>query len=137
MMIKNITPGVLFICDANNLRLLPGQEAEIERLTRQMKMCLRKGFLSWVEESKEEPWNLKTLPLEEAPVKEETNPELTIIESNPEPTDLEIYKKSKDALTLIAAESNPDLLQKWLVAESRSTIKKAIENKLTLVGTES
>lgn len=98
--IKSMSPGVLIISDAN-LRLMAGEIAEVERVTRQMESAINLGLLKRVE-----------------------------TEASAE-SDLEDLSKlsAADAIAKVNAETDPDKLRRYQLTEKRRSVLDVMRNR--------
>jgi hypothetical protein len=111
--LKNVRPGVLVIADAK-LRLAPGREFETETPTPHMERALSSGKLVRVERNE--------VPLPEP-------------ESSPGPLagDDLAGMPAAEAISLVAAEADPEKLKALLGGEKRKSVMEALKKRLVEV----
>ena len=108
--IKNIRPGILVIPDAE-LKLMPGQVVEVERLTKQIQAALKNGRLAMVDKPKQPP----------APQPEP--------EQDAEPVDLSKLSAT-DAISKVNKMENQETLMGYMDMEKRRTVIDALKSRL-------
>ena len=110
--IKNIRPGVLVIPDAG-LKLMPGQVAEVELLTKQIQAALKSGRLTTVDRREQE-----SVPTS-----------LVEPDEDAEPVDLSKLSAT-EAISKVNQEANPETLKGYMDTEKRRTVIDALKSRL-------
>lgn len=110
--IKNIRPGILVIPDAG-LKLMPGQVAEVELLTKQIQAALKSGRLTTVDRREQESVSTSVPEPDE----------------DTEPVDLSKLSAT-DAISRVNEEANPETLKGYMDTEKRRTVIDALKSRL-------
>jgi len=108
--IKNLRPGRLIITDAK-LKLLPGQVAEVESLSRQTEALIARGYVARLSEGQ----------------KEKPRPKAEVLP--PVPSEYENLH-APEAIEYVEKVTDPQLLRAVLKEEKRKTVLEAINQRL-------